>query len=167
MVCSSSRPYCNLLVHSCLWQFSSLFHCFHLFAVPCTQLFVAASSFAVFYLHPTRCEVQHQEHYHNDTNVTRNGKPEQAFRPRRSDNPEQVFRPAAFRPDAYPYHYRAQLGTWADASGMSQAHDFQETHTVPLAMQRWLLFTNHQLMVFTDNSTVPHGLLRHSVQVRL
>ena len=38
-------------------------------------------------------------------------------------------------------------------------------HTVPIAMQRWLLFfTNHQLVVSTDNSTVLQGLLRRSVQ---
>ena len=50
-----------------------------------------------------------------------------------------------------------------DASSTSQTHNFQEMHIVPLAIQRRLpFFTNHWLVVLTDNFTVLHSLLRRS-----
>ena len=43
--------------------------------------------------------------------------------------------------------------------------NFQEMHTVLLAMQRWYsYFEHHQLVIFTDNTTVFHGLCHHSVR---
>ena len=38
-------------------------------------------------------------------------------------------------------------------------------HTVLVALQRWLpYFEHHQLVIFTDNTTVFHGLRRHSAR---
>lgn len=43
--------------------------------------------------------------------------------------------------------------------------NFKEMHIVLLAIQRWLLYFGlYELVIFTDNTTVYHGLRRHSVQ---
>ena len=43
--------------------------------------------------------------------------------------------------------------------------NFLEMHTVLLAIQRWLpRFRHHRLVIFTDNTTVFHGLSRRSVR---
>ena len=43
--------------------------------------------------------------------------------------------------------------------------NFKEMHTVLVALQRWLpYFEHHQLVIFTDNTTVFHGLRRRSAR---
>ena len=78
----------------------------------CTRLLVAALAFRSLPPTPHTVRISTPGTMSlNDTNVTRNGKHEQAFRPRCGEKSEQVSRRTAFRPEAYPYYRRALLST--------------------------------------------------------